>query len=275
MLATGGGSTAPTAEGLRVGMAPAGELPGLDERVVHTRSWWRWGGGRRRLTWLRRWEIDEGREADAGGWWRVARLVEVERPTGRHGQQLDVLVEWAGVDTGTGRAWATSWIAVTQLREDLKLQARSMEAARYPLKRKAEGAAVAARRSPRLHAPDAAATQATTAQAIRAAADETRQVRALLAGAEAAMGAAMVMVRATQVENVELRVENVELRRAVAEGAPSGGASWGNVVGAIPDGGDDGGGDGGGDGGWCSDGWGGGWSDAGLGDDDAAEEMEE
>ena len=27
-LATGGGSTAPTAEGLRVGMAPAGELPG-------------------------------------------------------------------------------------------------------------------------------------------------------------------------------------------------------------------------------------------------------
>ena len=71
-LATGGGSTAPTAEGLRVGMAPAGELPGLDERVVHARGWWRWGGGRRRLTWLRRWEIDEGREADAGGWWRVA-----------------------------------------------------------------------------------------------------------------------------------------------------------------------------------------------------------
>ena len=102
----------------------------------------------------------------------------------------------------------------------MKLQARSMEAARYPLKRKAEGAAVAARRSPRLHAPDAAATQATTAQAIRAAADETRQVRALLAGAEAAMGAAMVMVRATQVENVELRVENVELRRAVGRDAP-------------------------------------------------------
>ena len=46
------------------------------------------------------------------------------------------------------------------------------------------------------------------------------------------------------------------------------------VVGASSDGGGDGGGDG--DGGWCcSDGWGGGWSDAGLEDDDAAEEMEE
>ena len=62
--------------------------------------------------------------------------MEVERPTGRHGQQLEVLIEWACVDTGTGRAWpwATSWTSVTQMHKDLKLQAWSMEAARYPLK---------------------------------------------------------------------------------------------------------------------------------------------
>ena len=64
-----------------------------------------------------------------------------------------MLVEWAGVDTGTGRAWAMSWVSITLLRNDLKLQARAMEAARYPLKRKVEGAAVAARKSPRLGAP--------------------------------------------------------------------------------------------------------------------------
>ena len=128
----------------------------------------------------------------------MARLVEVKRPTVRHGQQLEVLVEWAGVDTTTGKAWAATWTSVTQLRDDLKPQARAMEAARYPQKRKAEGTAVAERKSPRLHAPDAAATQASSSQASRPGGVGTTQMtmEALIAGAEAAVAGAEAATRA-------------------------------------------------------------------------------
>ena len=292
VLATDDGPTEPAVKGLRVQSWPDGvqswpayadEMPGLAERVFHARGWWTWGGGRRRLAWLRRWEIDEGREADAGGWWRVARLVEVKRPTVRHGQQLEVLVEWAGVDTTTGKAWAATWTSVTQLRDDLKPQARAMEAARYPQKRKAEGTAVAERKSPRLHAPDAAATQAPSSQASRPGGVGTTQMtmEALIAGAEAAVAGAEAAIRAvaerlraSQAENAELRAGNAELLRAAAEGASSGEASWGSVMGGVgPDGGGDGRADGGDDDGWYDDGWGGGWSDAGSGVGESAEEM--
>ena len=80
------------------------------------------------------------------------------------------------------------------------------------------GAAVATRKSPRLHAPDAVEIQATTAQA-RAAADEKRQVKALLAKAEAATVAAMAMLRASQAE--------CRVRRAAAGGGGGGAKRWG------------------------------------------------
>ena len=77
----------------------------LDGRAVAARRRWLDGGGRERLAWLRRWEVDEGREADARGRWRVRRVVEVERPAGRRGVQLNVLLEWEGTDAaGSGGA---------------------------------------------------------------------------------------------------------------------------------------------------------------------------
>ena len=77
--------------GIRVGYSANHE--NLDERAVHPLRWWRAGGGRSALRWLRRREVDEGREADRLGRWRVARLLQVERPAHRRGQQLDVQVE--------------------------------------------------------------------------------------------------------------------------------------------------------------------------------------
>ena len=67
----------------------------LDFRAHEARRRWADGGGRRRLEWLRRWEVDEGREADPRGRWRVARVMDVRRPMHRHGRQLEVQVEWA------------------------------------------------------------------------------------------------------------------------------------------------------------------------------------
>jgi ribosomal protein S18 acetylase RimI-like enzyme len=134
-VAWSSGTAAPQAHGIRVGVSPGGEEAGLDERAGHARGWWRWGGGRRRLEWLRRWETDEGREADSRGRWRVERLIQVERPAVRRGRQLDVQVGWAGVDVAAdGAAWGAGWVPVTCLTGDLKRLARAMEADRYPVR---------------------------------------------------------------------------------------------------------------------------------------------
>ena len=92
---------------LRVGGCGADSLEDL---ALAARRHWRRGGGRRQLEWLRRWEVDEGREADSRGRWRVARIVSVARPARRYGQQLDVQVEWAGVDTLSGSALGVGWV---------------------------------------------------------------------------------------------------------------------------------------------------------------------
>ena len=88
----------------------------IGDDAVAARRYWRRGGGRRWLLHLRRWEVDEGREADSRGRWRVRRVVGVQRPARRHGRQLDVQVEWAGVDTTSGEAWGVEWIPLTQRR---------------------------------------------------------------------------------------------------------------------------------------------------------------
>ena len=89
------------------GSSTQGELAAAgrsDQRAVAARRHWRSGGGRKRLEWLRRWEVDEGREADKRGRWRIGRVLDVRRPTQRRGRQLEVQIEWAGVDVASGNA---------------------------------------------------------------------------------------------------------------------------------------------------------------------------
>ena len=104
----------------------------LDGRAYEARCRWRDGGGRRRLEWLRRWEVDEGREADARGRWRVARVLDVRRPEHRRGRQIEVQVEWAGVHTRSGTPWSVEWVAITWCTSDVREEARRQERIRYP-----------------------------------------------------------------------------------------------------------------------------------------------
>ena len=121
----------------------------LDDRAYEARRRWVDGGGRRRLEWLRRWEVDEGREADKKGRWRVARVMDVRRPEGRHGRQLEVQVEWAGVDTLSGAAWSVEWVTIAWCTGDVRKEARRLEERRYPAARAAAGPG-GSRKSPRL-----------------------------------------------------------------------------------------------------------------------------
>ena len=121
----------------------------LDFRAHEARRRWADGGGRRRLEWLRRWEVDEGREADPRGRWRVARVMDVRRPMHRHGRQLEVQVEWAGVDTRSGAAWSVEWVALAWCTGDVREEARRLEGVKYPTAR-AERAPLGSRKSPRL-----------------------------------------------------------------------------------------------------------------------------
>ena len=138
----------------------------LDVRAVAAWRKWRDGGGRRRLEWLRRWEVDEGREADSRGRWRVVRVLDVRRPAYRQGRQLEVRLEWAGVDTASGEAWATDWRPLSYCTADVRREARLMELVKYPRPRTAEPP-VGSRKSPRLEeeADAGAATGAAEAGA--------------------------------------------------------------------------------------------------------------
>ena len=121
----------------------------LDSRAVAARRRWRDGGGRRRLEWLRRWEVDEGREADSRGRWRVVRVLGVRRPVHRQGRQLEVQLEWAGVDTASGEEWAMDWRPLSYCTADVRREARLLELTKYPRPRTAEPP-VGSRKSPRL-----------------------------------------------------------------------------------------------------------------------------
>ena len=138
-----------------------GGMRGLLGRMREARRRWRGGGGSARLKFYRRWEADEGREAGPHGWWRVARVIAVRRPTPRRGTQLDVQVEWAGVDIVTGTAWGAGWLPITRCRADVREEARRMEREAYGAPRLAPTPAVGSRKSPRL-AEEAARTRART-----------------------------------------------------------------------------------------------------------------
>ena len=147
---------------LRVGGCGADSLEDL---ALAARRRWRRGGGRRQLEWLRRWEVDEGREADSRGRWRVARIVSVARPARRYGQQLDVQVEWAGVDTLSGSALGVGWVSVTWCTPDVQAEARRMEGEAYPAARAAPPVEGSRRKRPRLAAAAVVAAAAASDEA--------------------------------------------------------------------------------------------------------------
>ena len=157
----------------------------LDSRAVAARRKWRDGGGRRRLEWLRRWEVDEGREADSRGRWRVVRVLDVRRPAHRQGRQLEVRLEWAGVDTASGEAWAMDWRPLSYCTADVRREARLMELTKYPAPRTAEPP-VGSRKSPRLEeGADTGAAQVARAAAVQAAGDAVRAALAVVGAARA------------------------------------------------------------------------------------------
>ena len=93
--------------------------------------------------------MDEGREADKRGRWRVGRVLGIRRPAHRRGRQLEVQIEWAGVDTASGHAWGVAWIPIMWCTVDVRVEARRLEQVQFPCRKRA-AAAVASRKSPRL-----------------------------------------------------------------------------------------------------------------------------
>ena len=183
-VVTVGGSLGPPLAAKIVAEVAAGR-DSLDGRAVAARRRWRDGGGRRRLEWLRRWEVDEGREADSRGRWRVARVLSVRRPAHRQGRQLEVQLEWAGVDTASGEAWAVEWWPLSHCTADVRLEARQMELTVYPAPRTAEPP-VGSRKSPRLEEEaGAGAAQVARAAAMQAAGDAVSAALAVVGTARA------------------------------------------------------------------------------------------
>ena len=67
----------------------------------------------------------------------------------RVGPQLDVLVRFKGTDPD-GSAWADEWRSIRLLSDDLKKEARRMEAIRYPAEPRPASRPAGRRVSPRL-----------------------------------------------------------------------------------------------------------------------------
>ena len=118
----------------------------LISRAIRARRAWWVAGGTRRAEWLRRWDVHDGLYADKCERWKVRRIIQVQRPEHRKGQQLEVQVEWEGMDTITKTAWGIEWIKVGWLTDDLKVVAREKEKEAYPVAAPVRGW----RRSPRL-----------------------------------------------------------------------------------------------------------------------------
>ena len=102
---------------------------GLAARAFSTRSKLRWCGGRRLFDKLKGIDVQSGHEPDRFGFWAVERLIRVRRPARRRGRQLEVLVQFAGLDPISKEPWPTEWIDIKLLKADLKRLAREMEEA--------------------------------------------------------------------------------------------------------------------------------------------------
>ena len=74
----------------------------------------------------------EGLEADPGGYWAVAAVLEVRRPVPRRGRGLEALLRWEGHDEA-GVPWADSWepVRLDVMSADQVDAARAMERAKY------------------------------------------------------------------------------------------------------------------------------------------------
>ena len=92
----------------------------------------------------------EGRCASSGGMWVVRDVLDVRRPAGGRGPQLEVRVLWAG-QWGAQQA---QWVRVSQLNGEAKRAARALEAGLPPRRTSggagAEGGPVRTRKSPRI-----------------------------------------------------------------------------------------------------------------------------
>ena len=71
--------------------------------------------------------VRAGVESDDRGRWAVRNIMAVRRHEGRRGRPLDVLVEWEGEDSDGDDLWEESWVSVTELTPDLRVEARRLE----------------------------------------------------------------------------------------------------------------------------------------------------
>ena len=102
------------------------------------------------------------------------RVLNVRRPAHRQGRQLEVQLEWAGVDTDGSGKRAVDWRPLSYCTADVRLEARQMELTVYPAPRTAEPP-VGSRKSPRLEEEaGAGAAQAARAATVQAAGDAVR-----------------------------------------------------------------------------------------------------
>jgi len=110
-----------------------GSTPGLAERVTLARGKLRWGGGRREMVRLKRYDVAAGLEGDRFGRWAVDKVLDVARPERRKGRMLDVQVSWKGgaVRDEEGEGWQPTWVSISLLTRDLNKVAREMEEEKY------------------------------------------------------------------------------------------------------------------------------------------------
>jgi len=159
----------------------------------------------------------EGRSASCGGMWVVRDVLEVRRPAGGRGPQLEVRVLWAG-QWGAQQA---QWVRVTQLNGEAKRAARALEAGLPP--RRTSGRADAAggpgqtRKSPRI-AGEAAVEgrENPDRRKRRAAAEQGQRKRRALERGTGERG------RGSQVPAEALRRDRVETRSRASR-SPRGG----------------------------------------------------
>ena len=112
-------------------------------------------------------------------------MLSVRLPAHRQGRQLEVQLEWAGVDTASGEAWAVEWWPLSHCTADVRLEARQMELTVYPAPRTAEPP-VGSRKS--LHLEEeagAGAAQVARAAAMQAAGDAVSAALAVVGTARA------------------------------------------------------------------------------------------
>ena len=117
---------------------------GLEARALTPRAKLRWCGGRRLFDRLKGAAVQAGHEPDRFGFWAVEAVIDVRRPAKRRGQQLDVLVQFAGLDPLLKTPWPQEWVPITWLKPDVKATARAMERASSAAAAASESGAAAA-----------------------------------------------------------------------------------------------------------------------------------